>query len=335
MAADISGAVTLSHLDSSADDVKTENIGVVDIDIEKQWAKGRWHVYIEGTSSTESGAVTDIFGESYADAGAAADSDGQGRFQISNFEYYYPIGEGELVIGLLYPSGFTESGDWTNDETTQFMSSSFVNIQTSGNPDYALGVGYSAPLAEGWSYNLLVSQAQGLGDLDGNYGTLFNEMDEYFVSAELVWNVDDLAIHANLWTTTLDSETFTDANSDSNSGINLSLGYDHSTGLWVVRYGTANKDVSEVEQFWGVSWQREFGNWAFGLGTSKSFVSSAYQVVENVGDLKQHEAYARFNVSDNMHVTASYQKISNSAFGLAVSEEVDPSIISIRASLEF
>lgn len=334
-AAEIEGAATFTYLNTSAADVANDYIGVMDMDIAGELGQGRWHIYLEGTSTSKEGRVSDVFDSAYADAGAAADGDGDGRLQLSGLEYYHPIAGGELVLGLLYPSGFTESGDWANDETTQFISSPFVNIATSGSPDYALGVGYIGEINQDLSFNLLLSQANGLGDIDGTYAALFDELDEYFFSAELVWHFANINFHANYWASSADTDVFTTNATDKNRGINLSLAYLNDLGHWLVRFGTANDKVSEAEQFWGVSWQKELGRWAFGLGASQSKVSAVWQVLEDVDDVEQYEAYVKFNVNQRFHLTGSWQKISNAGFGLAASEERDPRIFSVRTSVEF
>ncbi len=334
MAIESSGALTGFYLSTSESSVDNEFIGVLDFDLEGELGKGKWHIYIEGTSTSKAGKITSIYGESLADAGGAADSDGDGRIQISNIEYYLPVGSGELVMGILYPSGFTESGDWSNDETTQFVSSAFVNIQTSGAPDYALGIGYMADINEQLSYSLLLSQAQGLGDLDAKYSTLFDEVDDYFMSAEWVWKNDAISFHTSIWGTTLDSSTI-NGDSEQNYGVNLSLGYENSFGFWLLRYGTANDSVSEISDFIGVSYQKNLEHWAMGFGYSQSMVSSDLKSAEGADDTSQFEAYVKYHVVENFHLTASLQKINNSNLGLLEAVENDPNIFTLRASYEF
>ncbi|REL27605.1 hypothetical protein DXX93_14260 [Thalassotalea euphylliae] len=333
-AIELSGALTGFYLTTSADDVNSEFIGVLDADIEGQLPIGRWHMYVEGTSSSKAGKVTATYGEALADAGGAADEDGDGRIQISSLEYYLPLGKGELVAGLLYPSGFTESGDWSNDETTQFISSAFVNIQTSGAPDYALGLGYTGQIDEQLSYSFLLSQAQGLGDLDARYSTLFDELDEYFTSAELVWQYQQLTIHGALWISSLDIEAF-DGGMDNNAGGHLTLAYQTDVGQFLFRYGLANEDVSEIDAFYGVSWQQQVDRWAFGLGYSQSMVSSELNTNNELDDISQFEAYAKYQVLDNVHLTGSIQHIENSGFGDLGEIETEPTIVTLRASFEF
>ncbi len=332
-----SGAFTLTGLSTNADNVGSETIGVLDLDVEGKLNRGRFHLYIEGTTSSKAGKVTDIYGESYADAGAAADRNGDGRIQLSSAEYYLPVGEGELVMGLLYPSGFTESADWTNDETTQFISSSFVNIPTSGAPDYALGVGYIRPLAENFTFSVLVSQAQGLGDLDGQYSDLFDEFDDYFFAAELAWQQDNVSVHVATWMSTLDDDTFIGNEQDNNRGVNVSVGYETGLGQVVLRYGMANEDVSDAASFWGISWQQDLGNFTYGIGTSKTQVSDDLKRNEPLEDLTQSEIYVKYHVIENMHLTWSVQRIDHSGFTLEADTEFEasPSIMAARLSYEF
>lgn len=64
-----SGAVTVTHLTSNEDAVASETLGIFDLDIEGQLSHGRFHFYIEGTTTSKAGKVTDAYGLSYADAG--------------------------------------------------------------------------------------------------------------------------------------------------------------------------------------------------------------------------------------------------------------------------
>ena len=340
-ATEISGAVSTFYLTSSDDKVEDDFIAVLDVDAEGQLANGKWHIYIEGTSTSKPGKVTSIYGESLADAGGAADGDGNGRIQISTAEYYHPIGEGELVVGLIYPSGFTESADWANDETTQFLANSFVNIQTSGAPDYALGIGYLGKIDSQISYSMLLSQAQGLGDLDGNYSTLFDELDDYFFASELVFQVDNIAFHTSLFASTLAQETFTTGNesagSNKNYGINLSVGIESQLGHFLLRYGYANQQVNEMSDFIGLSWQQSFDTWAFGLGLSHSIVSDKFEAVSQaqLKNTTQFEGYVKYHGFEHFHLTAAIGRINHSAFGQTDAINSQPNILTLRASYEF
>ena len=334
---EFSGALTVTRLMTNTDQVNDETIGVFDLDIEGTLPVGRWHIYVEGTTTSKSGKVTDTYGESYADAGAAVDRQGNGRIQISTAEYYVPLFGGELVAGLLYPSGFVESADWTNDETTLFISSSFVNIPTNGAPDYALGLGYNKALSDSLSINLLLSQAQGLSDLDAGYNTLFDELDDYFFSAELVWQYQELSVHLASWLSTLDQARFDTQTMDNNQGLNLSVAYQSPYGLLVARYGIANDRVSEAERFYGLSWQYQVDKFTFGLGTSKTEVSNILQASTALDDSNQTELYVKYHIIDSTSLTASWQKINHSGFAIADDNSVDPSpaIASVRVSYQF
>ncbi|WP_419812029.1 hypothetical protein [Bacterioplanoides sp.] len=333
--AQVQGAVTATYLTASDSDVDAETLGVFDMDIDGELGQGRWHIYLEGTSSSNADRVTDVYGEAYADAGAATDENGDGRIQVSNFEVYYPLGNGELVAGLLYPSGFTESGDWSNDETSQFISSSFVNIQTSAAPDYALGVGYQGAISSQLSFSALLSQAQGLGDIDSTYSALLDQEDEYFVSAELVWQVSQFALHTAVWATTLESETFDASDEEKNHGLNISLAHQNALGQVVLRYGIANEAVSEAKQFSAISVQKDIQDFSLGLGLSQTEVSHDYQKVSAADDIQQHEFYTRYQATDVLSLTLSLQKIQNSGFGLSPEYDENPTIFSFRTSAEF
>lgn len=329
------GAVTLSYLNANQSNVDSEAIAILDLDLDGQLSSGRWHVYLEGTSSSKAGKVTSIYGEAYADAGAAADENGNGRVQLSSAEYYHSVAGGEVVVGLLYPSGFTESADWSNDETSQFIGSSFVNIQTSAAPDYALGIGYIKPLSDNVTISTLVSQAQGLGDLDSRYSSLFDELDDYFITTELSYQQDNLSVHLAAWHSTLAQPLLTGSSTDRNQGLNISLGYQTQVGQFVVKYGTANDKVSSADEFYAVSLQQSLDIFHYGVGISKTTVSRHQQT--EADDLLQTELYGSYLVNPDFNITLSIQKLSHSGFDLLDDNKIDssPYISTVRATYQF
>lgn len=91
-----SGALTLFYQNTSASNVRNEQILVLDLDINQRQDSGEWHIYIEGTSTSRNGRVSASYPDSIADAGGASDAAGEGRLQVSILEYsveYNPGGK--------------------------------------------------------------------------------------------------------------------------------------------------------------------------------------------------------------------------------------------------
>ncbi len=343
------GAVTAFYQSASEDyfngtkftEVGNELTTVLDLDVNIKRGPGEWHIYVEGTSTGKDGKVAAVYGDALADAGGAADTDGRGRIQISMLEYYYEVGGGTLIAGLLYPSGFAETGDWTNDETSQFISSPFVNISTIGAPDYAVGIGFQKEADEssvGWS--LLASQAQGLGDLDGSYHELFSSVDDdLFLNAEMNWLVAGLDVRVGVWHNDADHDNLNgDGDTDANSGYNVSVAkaFDDQH-LLVLRYGAADEDVSEVENFIGLSYQYTGENISAGLGYAVQYASSDLEDSDPaaVEDSRFVEAYVKYQMVPDLYLTGSVQQVKDSGLGLSDAEDDSASIFTLRLSKEF
>jgi hypothetical protein len=331
---EVEGALSAFWQHAFDEEVSDDAIAVLDLSMQGALGNGSWHLYVEGTTTSRDGRVTAIYPESLADAGGAADEDGHGRIQISGLEYHAPLGEGELILGLIYPSGFTESADWANDETSQFVSTSFVNIQTTDAPDYALGLGYITPLTTNLKLSLLLSQAQGLGDLDAKYSTLFDNLDDYFYAAELAWSLDNVSINAAIWLNSLQRPAITGDGEESNWGANLSIGHNSDWGLILLRLGLANDEVSEAEGFWGLSWQYDINDWTLGVGASQTLLND--QLHEATTDHVNHyEMYLKYALTEALQMTFSIQQIENSGFMSQGQYKPDPKVFTVRLSYGF
>lgn len=330
------GALTGSIIGSSESKVDTDYLGVLDLDVFIPAFNGQWHIYIEGTTTSLDGRVNAVYVEANADAGAAVGSDGKGRLQISNLEYRHSLGIGDVSIGLLYPSGFSETGDWSNDETSQFIGSMFANIQTIANPDYALGIGYTTEPSDAIpGISVLLSQAEGLADLDGSYHDLFSDSNDIFFTTELRWNYNLVDLRIGAWINDADFERLDGDGDDNNYGLNVSVAVQNTeNGRLVFRYGMANDEVSEGDIFWGLSYQHSFDKLTIGLGHAQTLASDDLSD-QGGDDIKQTEVYLRQQLWDGFYATLSYQHISESSFGFTPGVDSSPNIYTLRLSQEF
>lgn len=337
------GAVTGFYQTTSADYIKDgvstevddEFTGVLDLDVDIKAGPGFWHIYVEGTTTVQDGGVTSVFGDALADAGAAVGTDGKGRIQISSLEYIYSLGEGSVIAGLVYPSGFAESGDWTNDEITQFVSSPFVNMGSIAVPDYAIGVGYKREATEhslGWS--VLLSQAEGLADRDGSYDDLLSNIDEdFFFNVEVTALVMGLTAKLGIWQNDAEFDKLDGSGTDAILGGNISLVKDIDAHRIVLRYGVADEDVSEVSSFASLFYQYRGGSLSGGLGYAINYASdeldSAYE------DTHYVEAYVNYELMPQIFVTGSVQQVEDDGLGMSDVEDDSSTIFTLRLSWQF
>lgn len=334
--ASIEGALTGSVIESTESNVDAEILAVLDLDAFITKGESQWHVYVEGTTTSRDNHVTAVYGEANADAGAAADANGDGRLQVSVLEYIMPVGPGEMNIGLIYPSGFSESGDWSNDETSQFVGASFVNIQTIANPDYALGIGYTREPADGYpGVSLVLSQAEGLGDLDGSYHEMISGSTDLFLATELHWDIGNIDWRIGAWFNNAKFDRLDGNGTDSNLGFNMTAAWQVTDqGLVVFRYGIANDDVSRAAGFWGLTYQQEMDKITVGLGVARITVADSLDE-EGAKDTVQSELYLKYRFSDSIEGTFSYQRIENSNFGTMTNLDMSPGIYTVRLSVGF
>lgn len=280
--------------------------------------------YVEGATTPDENGVFALDPGSNGDAATAADRDGKGRFQLSEFHYWRSFGQGGYSVGLIDPAGFLDLADLANDETGQFLSSGLINNGSIDFPDYTLGVGFHSDALgdEESGLTLVAASSHGLGDNpDASYAQLANlgtEGKGAFLAAEMYWlglgRLSGLRIGA--WTNTADHPEL-DAPEKTRANMGLYAVADLAMGDTLVngRIGAADPKVSKTAAFLSMAAERPAPGLdaALGLGVAWHLLSSTGKGKEE-GDMVQAEAYLRFEPIDTLSLTPCLQWHHNPEF---------------------
>jgi len=302
--------------------------------------KGKWVIYIEGNTSPRTDGVSNQLGEANADAGSALDRDGNGRLQVSEAHYFYPLGNGLLVSGLLDVTTSLDDSEVANDETSQFLSSSLVNNPTIGFPDYSLGVTYNREKAEDWGYTLALTSSNGLADNpNASYSQLVDvdaEGKGVFAAAEGQWPVVSTQLHVGVWINTADHARLDgDTDTEHNYGLYLSVDGRIATSSWNLRAGIANDEVSQASEFLSAAIEYPFSSTTLGLGIAYTGLSDQDDTPD-LDDTLLAEGYLRFTPYEDLSVSPIVQWISNSNFDASGDPlDEDQILASLRLSYVF
>ncbi len=308
---------------------------------------GVFTAYLEGATTPESGGVAALVGEANGDAGSAADSDGDGRIQLSEFHYGLEVLGGGLTLGLIDDTVFLDASDVANDEAGQFVGAFFVNNPSIAFPDYTLGAAFQGKVDEQFSYTLLLSRSHGLADDKASYPGLFdNDFDAdgdgieesdkgVFAATEVNWSTDDTIVRVGLWYRSGDNARLDGSGTDDNYGTYTSVDFTLGESSLNLRGGLSNPEVSQTSAFVSVAIARPLGSATLGAGIAHAFLSDDDPVASN-DDTTQAEFYLRFDPFEGMHVAPHLQWIRNSGFdasGTAFDE--DQLVVGIRIGLLF
>ena len=328
--AEIEGGVTAVYQYADDDRVDSELIGSLDLVVTLEAGPGVWTLYIEGNTTPASDHVAAVFGEANGDAGSALDRDGKGRLQISGLLYTQATEHGEFAVGLLDVTGFLDASSVANDETTQFLGAGFVNNPTIEFPDYTLGVVFNrAPEQPGFGYIAALSSSNGLGDNPkASYSELVDVSDKgkgVFAALELIWNREAMIYRLGAWINSADHTELAGSSTDeNNTGLYLSADWLNGPLTANMRLGIADKTVSEAAEFIALAGAYQIDKITYGLGFALTGVSS--DLSGDVGDTRQIEVFARFDVCENVQITPSLQWLENSGFD-ASNADFDDSVL--------
>jgi hypothetical protein len=312
------GGITAVVQDTDESKVDGESNASLDLVTTIPLGPGAWTLYVEGSTTLDAGHVAAVFGEANADAGTALDRDDKGRLQVSELLYSLPVGTGELSAGLLDVTGFLDASEVANDETTQFLGSSFVNNPAVEFPDYTLGVVYAqVPESDGLGFIVTLLGSNGLGDNPNvSYSELVDVSEDgkgVFAGGELVTINGPGTYRLGAWLNTADhNELAGTSNDEENAGAYLSADWLFENFGVNLRLGVADEDVSEAASFVAVSAGYEYGTVTYGAGIAQTGVSD--DVAGDVDDTTQIELYAGWDVRENLQITPSLMFLQNSGF---------------------
>lgn len=277
---------------------------------------GEWLLYIEGSTTPKSNGVSAYYPTVNGDAGSVLTEDGEGRVQISEFNYTFRSeNDSTLMVGLIDPSAWLDRGRIANDENQQFLNGSFVNNATIEFPDYTLGVIYRAP-GQGRrpEITMVVSGSDGISNLpDRSYQNLldFNvDGRGVFLGAGANWLTGASSWRIGAWVRTDDHAVADiDNEEDKDYGVYAVYGWESGANALNVRAGLANPDVAVARDFLAVAYQRKFRFGQFGIGAARTSISSRFRAGERDSAFDS-EIYFRIPVFDEAgHVTPSIQYV--------------------------
>ena len=302
-------------------------------------SRGEWLMYIEASSTPESDGVSAFYPTVNGDARSVLTEDGDGGFQISEFNYTFRFEtERTLMLGLIDPSAWLDRGRIANDENRQFLNGSFVNNATIEFPDYTLGAIFRAP-GQGRrpGFTMVVSGSDGITDLpDRSYQDLldFNEEGRgVFLGAGAIWTFERSSWRLGAWVRTDDHAVAgSDTDEEKNYGVYAVYGWQSDANALNIRAGFANSDVSVASDFFAVAYQRKFRLGQFGIGAARTGISSGFRS-DGRDSAFDSEIYFRIPVfKGSGHVTPSIQYVEVPGFD---ANETVPSSTAVVAGIRF
>ena len=323
-------------------DSRIEDEGLVSFDLVATMrdGPGEWTAYIEGNLSPRVNGVSRTLVEVNGDAGTALDRDNKGRLQVSGLHYTFLSGANSMTMGLINPACVLDASAIANDETSQFLSSSFVNNPTIAFPDYALGTCMHFEASQTRpGINLLLSSSHGLAD---NPNRSYSELVDVtatgkglFIGSELYWHMAADIWRIGIWTSTADHAALDGSgNNEHNYGAYLSTDHRFANSKINLRLGWANDKVSLATGFASLALETTLATHTLGAALGKTLVSD--KAGSGSGDTLQAEVYVRIVLNDRLHLSPSLQYIENSGFDATASlHDQTITVYALRAGYAF
>ena len=222
-------------------------------------------------------------------------SGGYSDTRIAEVWYEFPISEiTSLKVGKIDPTGIYDANEIANNETTQFLSNSFVNNPAIPFPGYTSGASLRIDATTNVIVNLGIFESA--GDVAGT-------LDTSFAIGEVNYSHEVGGYHGNIRLMTWKEDTA------ANQGwaINLDQGISDTITL-MMRYGT-QKDTEPFDSAlsFGAQWRINEDN----VGAAFSQLAATAAGADNESHF---EVYYNHAVADNIHFTADIQRISNPNF---------------------
>jgi hypothetical protein len=301
---------------SDEGDADPDATGSFDVIGHVRAGRGFWFVHAEGSTGESSGRVSGRFPLSNGDAASAVDEDGDGRVQISQFNYTQQNETYAFAAGLLDPTCYLDLSDIANDETQAFLAQPFVNNLAVAFPDYTLGGALHVHRESGLEATLFVSSSNGLGDNDSaSYSNLIDVTDSgkgIFAALELIGN-DAIGYRLGVWINTRDfDELENPGQTADNYGVYASAESGAGPVSWNVRLGAANPDVSETAGFAAVATTFPLGRLTGGLAVS--WLRASGDLDRDSSNAVFAEALMHFDFGERFRLTPLLQWTHNDSF---------------------
>ena len=317
--AQVNGGLTTTAQAIDDSRIKNELLASVDLGISITQGAGEWFMGIEGSTSLRDGGISELLPETNGDAGTAVDRDNNGRFQVSELYYIAPLKQGKLQAGLIDVTGILDTSRVANDETSQFLGAGLTYNATIEFPGYTLGLSYQfAKSTDSPMYTFFIGSSNGLQENPKrSYAELVSITDEgkgAFAAAEVLLPNPSTATRLGVWMSSADHALLSGAGGNEyNYGVYGSIDGSIRKTNWNVRLGMANERVAEAARFLALAAEYPFSRANVGMGLARTWVSSK-DATPGRGDRTQFEAYARFPMSEQLHISPSVQWIRNSSF---------------------
>lgn len=336
----VEGGFTATLQSSSDSRAKDEALASFDLVATLPSGRGEWTVYVEGNLSPRHNGISEQIGEANVDAGSALDRDGAGRLQVSELHYSQSFGDNRFAVGLLNTACALDASEVANDETRQFLGSSFVNNPTIAFPDYALGT--CIHFEEGGTrpgFTLVLTSSHGLADNPNHsYAELVDigaKDKGLFLAGELYGHAHNNHWRLGVWSNTVEQAALDDpAKQKDNYGVYLTSDHRFEHSTLNLRIGMANEDVSEAAGFVGLALETPLAGHIVGAGLAETIASR--KAGGDKDNIIQTEIYMRFDLHDRLHITPAIQHIVNRGFD-STANNLDKGITvySLRAGYHF
>lgn len=339
-AIEFEGGVTITAQHAGDAAMDDELLGSVDLVTKMPTGAGMVVLYLEGNSTPRENGVASLIGESNGDAGSALDKDDNGRLQVSELHYARKAGAGKLTLGLVDVTGFIDTNAVANDETTQFLGTSFVLNPVIEFPDYTLGGVYHRELAEDTSLSVALTGSNGLADNPERSYSELTDVGEggkgVFTAIEGGFPLASAQIGLGAWLNTADharlDATATDEN---NYGVYSNIDFAVGEANVNVRLGWADDTVSQADTFIGVAAEMPTSLAPLGVAIGRIGLADDAEA-PGADDITQAEAYLRFELHEQFQLTPSVQWIENTGFDSSDTVlDADQTIYSVRGNYTF
>lgn len=254
------------------------------------------------------------------DSGSLQDNDGVDRVSVREAWLQTELLKQHvrLVIGKIDLTNYFDSNDVANDETTQFITSAFVNNRTLEVPENGPGIVSFYDTRKGVFFGLGLQSADnsGLDIVDGLYG-----IGEVGMRSRYLFGLEGTY---RLWAKI-------NGGRNENKGLGMSIDQHLSAKLVAfARYGMNETDGADVKSAWstGLELRHPFlsrvnDSTAFAFGHTESVDGNDEQVTE---------VYYKFAFNDHFAITPLFQAVFDPV-GLEDSDVV--TLAGIRTQIEF
>lgn len=306
------GGVTVTGQFSNAKRVNNEILASFDLFGNAPLGDGQLSIYLEGNLSPSSRGIANQLGIVNADAGSALDRNDNGRLQLSELHYLWPIQNGEVYLGLIDPTRFLDASDIANDETQQFIGAGFVNNPLIDFPDYTLGLAYHYVASDDQpGFAAMLSSSHGIANNPNrSYRQLIQLFDQekgLFAGAELYYPWHNFKIRTGLWINSASKQRIDKSQRNAkNYGVYTSIDAEAGNHQLNFRYGYTNPDVTTSNHFAAIAYQYQYKQATFGLGLAHQRITHKTTDSTNQPNT-QAELYLRINPVQGLSMTPSVQ----------------------------